>query len=225
MAPVGRSRSSRTSSAATRPCSTRASTTCSISRTRWRPKTARRGSASRPWITSSGRTIASARRYASKRERSSSRSPRSSSGAAPKVEEAVASSGGERDEDGRMVRGSSARIRGADREGQGRGVLLPRMARLVDPRRNGVPRFRGGSHGEPMIRRPRETGLLVLAFGMAIAATFISIYLLGELEKDVWNVYCSSGLHWDPCDMGSAWSGADRGELLTGGDYRALLGA
>ena len=75
-----------------------------------------------------------------------------------------------------------------------------------------------------MIRRPRETGLLVLAFGMAIAATFISIYLLGELEKDVWNVYCSSGLHWDPCDMGSAWSAADRGALMCGGKYAALLG-
>src|SRR3990170_4904172 len=98
------------------------------------------------------------------------------------------------------------------------------MARLVDPRRGGVPRFRGGPHGEPMIRRPRETSLLLLAFGMAIVPIFISIYLLAELEKDVVNVYCSSGLHVDPCYTEFAWSAAERGILTCGGEYASLLG-
>jgi len=75
-----------------------------------------------------------------------------------------------------------------------------------------------------MIRRPREASLLFLAFGMAIAATFISIYLLGELEKDVVNVYCSSGLHVDPCYTELAWSAAERGVLTCGGEYASLLG-
>ena len=75
-----------------------------------------------------------------------------------------------------------------------------------------------------MIRRPRETGLLILAFGMAMASTFISIYLIAELEQDVVNVYCSSGLHVDPCYTELAWSAAERGDLTCGGKYAALLG-
>jgi len=75
-----------------------------------------------------------------------------------------------------------------------------------------------------MIRRPRETSLLLLAFGMAIASTLISIYLLSELEKDVVNVYCSSGLHVDPCYSEFAWSAAERGVLTCGGEYASLLG-
>jgi len=75
-----------------------------------------------------------------------------------------------------------------------------------------------------MIRRPRETSLLLLAFGMAIVPIFISIYLLAELEKDVVNVYCSSGLHVDPCYTEFAWSAAERGILTCGGEYASLLG-
>ena len=75
-----------------------------------------------------------------------------------------------------------------------------------------------------MIRRPREAGLLFLAFGMAIASGFLAIYLLAELEQDVVNVYCSSGLHVDPCYSEFAWSAAERGDLTCGGKYAALLG-
>jgi len=73
-------------------------------------------------------------------------------------------------------------------------------------------------------RRLSQTSLLVLAFGIAIASTVTSIYLIGELEKDVVNVYCSSGLHSDPCYSDAAWFAAERGSLTCGGEYARLLG-
>ena len=69
--------------------------------------------------------------------------------------------------------------------------------------------------------------LLVLAFaslGIAAASTSVSVYFLSELEKDVVNVYCSSGLHVDPCYAEFAWSSAESGDLTCGGKYAALLG-
>ena len=66
--------------------------------------------------------------------------------------------------------------------------------------------------------------VVTLAFAMAIVSTALSVYLIGELQKDVVNVYCSSGLHADPCDSLSAWWAADRGRLTCGGEYDSLLG-
>jgi len=67
-------------------------------------------------------------------------------------------------------------------------------------------------------------GIAFLLIGFSFVFAGVALTSLADLEADVVNVYCSSGLHSDPCYTNHAWAAAESGSLTCGGRYARLLG-